>query len=117
MMAQTEARPELSGSVEKLQNETPSPAQDSSEVKVGPKDGESSAPEIPPKSPLRASRFKGKKSGQEDIPEHIVLRTQGRVKQLTAELEEKKNIYLKLWDWQGDYDEPNKEPGSPGSSS
>ncbi|KAK7750791.1 hypothetical protein SLS62_007344 [Diatrype stigma] len=65
----------------------------------GPTDGEQSAPEIPPKSPLRASR-NGKPNGAKDsqgpISESIVSRTQGRVKQLTAELEQKKNLHLRM---------------------
>ena len=60
-------------------------------------DDRSSAPAIPPKSPLRKPKTAPAPYDPnfDPIPQDIVARTQGRVKRFTASLEEKPNIYMK----------------------
>lgn len=123
-MAPTEINTGSPSLVEKGLDGFTASAGKSPEPEVGPTDGEQSAPEIPPKSPLRASRNRGDrkpnavKDSQGSIPASIVSRTQGRVKQLTAELEQKKNLHLKMYDWTGDLSHlDNREKAGPVGSS
>lgn len=63
---------------------------------------ESAPPAIPPKSPKRKSWKVGEASEVSmPIPAHIVARTQGRVKRLTAALEEKPNLHIRQYTWTG----------------
>ena len=63
---------------------------------------ESAPPAIPPKSPKRKSWKAGDASEVSmPIPAHIVARTQGRVKRLTAALEEKPNLHIRQYTWTG----------------
>ncbi len=113
VMPQTEASVERSDAFQKwkIDNVVPDSSPDS---KAGSSEGGQSAPEVPPKSPLRVSKNREHEKVADaieisgPIPENIVFRTQGRVKRFTAELEEKKPLFLKQYDWVGPMDEDNE---------